>query len=342
MTYKSKNNAKKSSFETKEIKLVAMTVCSAIAAIVGYSVMTSPKSVAAHRVTADQVKTTEMVQASSFLDAKTDHNSDSENAIVNSKMIESKEAEKKERDAGVDDTKQSAGSRPDQDPTAQVDVPSVDTPKDSAAKTPAQPQEPVVADRSASLHEPGASSLDPALDAPDPTAPSDPDPAPAVETEFEPFDKGGMDGNGNLAVFDDDLAVSVQDSGIPENQIWPVHYVSSWGASSAPADGSVGLWADGWFIAHSNMANGDMIASQPAYVEVDGQIYALRDSWVSDDFIITDEVARARANNGIVFQTCITETTNRLVHYEPVDGPGYPYQFDQFPYTVSDHAILGV
>lgn len=338
MTYKSKNNTKKSSFETKEIKLVAMTVCSAIAAIVGYSVMTSPKSVAAHRVTADQVKTTEIAQVSSFLDAKTDHNSDSEDAVVNSKAIETKEAEKKERDASVDNTtKQSAASRPDQDPTVQVDEPSVDTSKDSAAKIPAEPQEPVVADHSASLHEPGASSLDPAL-----AAPSDPAPAPAVETEFEPFDEADPDGNGNLTGFDDGLAVSVQDSGIPENQIWPVHYVSSWGASSAPADGSVGLWADGWFIAHSNMVNGDMIASQPAYVEVDGQIYALRNSWVSDDYITTDEVARARANNGIVFQTCITDTTNRLVHYEPVDGPGYPYQFDQFPYTVSDHAILGV
>lgn len=123
---------------------------------------------------------------------------------------------------------------------------------------------------------------------------------------------------------------------------WHVDYVPCWGSNSAPVDGSVGLWADGWFIAHSHMPNGDMIASQPAYVEVDGQIYALKDSWVSDDYVTTDEVARARANNGIVFQTCITDTTNRLVHYEPVDGPGYPYDFYSYPYTRWDLILFGL
>ncbi len=340
MTHNSRNRTRKSSPETKEIKLVALTVCSAIAAIVGYSVMTSTASVEAHRVSSDQVKTTEIADVSPIMDEKTDH--DSVDTIVDSKKIESTQAQKP---ANVDDDKdQTAASGSLQDPAAQASEPSAATPKDSAAETTADAQEPVAAQTSTGVHDttapaqPAASTPDPALAAPVQTAPSNP--VPVVETGFEPFEDAGTDGNATLPVLD--AAATVNDSGIPDNQIWHVHYVSSWGAGSAPVDGSVGLWADGWFIAHSHMPNGDMIASQPAYVEVDGQIYALKDSWVSDDYVTTDEVARARANNGIVFQTCITDTTNRLVHYEPVDGPGYPYQFDQFPYTFSDHAILGV
>lgn len=131
-------------------------------------------------------------------------------------------------------------------------------------------------------------------------------------------------------------------SPIGSDGIWHVSYIPYWGASAAPDDGSIGLWADGWFIAHSGMLNGDTIASIPPYVEVDGQVYKMTDTWISDDSVTTEEIARARANNGIVFQTCITQTTNRLVHYEPVDGPGYPYQFTNFPYTQSDAQILGL
>ncbi|MBF0578240.1 hypothetical protein IM774_00220 [Erysipelotrichaceae bacterium RD49] len=131
-------------------------------------------------------------------------------------------------------------------------------------------------------------------------------------------------------------------SPIGSDGIWHVSYIPYWGAAAAPDDGSIGLWADGWFIAHSGMLNGDTIASIPSYVEVDGQVYAMTDTWISDDSVSTEEIARARANNGIVFQTCITDTTNRLVHYEPVDGPGYPYQFTNYPYTQSDVQIMGL
>ncbi len=82
MTHNSRNRTRKSSPETKEIKLVALTVCSAIAAIVGYSVMTSTASVEAHRVSSDQVKTTEIADVSPIMDEKTDH--DSVDTIVDS------------------------------------------------------------------------------------------------------------------------------------------------------------------------------------------------------------------------------------------------------------------
>lgn len=123
--------------------------------------------------------------------------------------------------------------------------------------------------------------------------------------------------------------------------IWHISYVPAWGAASAPADGSIGIWADGWFIAHSGMINGDTIASLPQYVEVDGQVYTLTDTWVSGDSADTNAIARARANHGIVFQTCITETTNRMVHYEPVNSAGYDYHFTVYPYTTQDAVVFG-
>lgn len=123
---------------------------------------------------------------------------------------------------------------------------------------------------------------------------------------------------------------------------WHVDYVPCWGSNSAPADGSIGIWADGWFIAHSGTINGKIIASAPSYIEVDSQVYVLADLWITGDSISAEEVARARANNGIVFQTCITDSENYLVHYEPVDGPGYPYDFDNFPYTKWDLILFGL
>ncbi len=126
-----------------------------------------------------------------------------------------------------------------------------------------------------------------------------------------------------------------------DDGIWHISYVPAWGAASAPEDGSIGIWADGWFIAHSHMPNGDKIASLPQYVEVDGQVYEMRDTWISTDHVDTDAIARARANNGIVFQTCITDETNRMVHYEPVNGAGYAYEFTSFPYTTTDAVLFG-
>ncbi|MBF0579548.1 hypothetical protein IM774_07120 [Erysipelotrichaceae bacterium RD49] len=136
-------------------------------------------------------------------------------------------------------------------------------------------------------------------------------------------------------------AAFVQSSLIGTDGIWHISYVPAWGAASAPEDGSIGIWADGWFIAHSGMVNGDTIAALPQYVEVDGQVYTLTDTWVSGDSADTSAIARARANHGIVFQTCITETTNRMVHYEPVNSAGYDYHFTVYPYTTQDAVVFG-
>lgn len=122
--------------------------------------------------------------------------------------------------------------------------------------------------------------------------------------------------------------------------LWHVEYVSCRGEPSAPADGSIGEWADGWFVAHSNTPNGNMIASFPAKVEVDGRIYHLAEKWIAQDLITTEEVARIRAKDGIVFQTCINEDLNWMVKYEP-DRAGYGYQFARFPYTVNDDESIG-
>lgn len=125
-----------------------------------------------------------------------------------------------------------------------------------------------------------------------------------------------------------------------DDGIWHIHYIPTRGALSAPADGEIGLWADGWFIAHSGLENGDRIATFPPRVEVDGRTYHLSDTWVSEDAITPQEVARIRANDGIAFQTCIDDATNWMAHYEP-DGAGYGYQFTNYPYTVNDDASIG-
>lgn len=126
-----------------------------------------------------------------------------------------------------------------------------------------------------------------------------------------------------------------------DDGIWHIQYFDTEGASSAPSDGSIGKFADGWFIMHSSMPNGEKLKTMPQQVEVDGQIYQLADSWVSDDGISEEEVARIRANNGITFQTCIDDTTNLMVHYNPVNGAGYPYNFENFPYTYNDGLVFG-
>lgn len=128
---------------------------------------------------------------------------------------------------------------------------------------------------------------------------------------------------------------------VHDDGIWHIQYVDVQGAGSAPADGSIGKFADGWFIMHSGMANGEKLKTMPEYVEVDGQTYHLTDAWMSGDGISEDEIARIRANNGITFQTCIDDATNQMVHYDPVDGPGYPYHFENYPYTYNDGVIFG-
>ncbi len=122
--------------------------------------------------------------------------------------------------------------------------------------------------------------------------------------------------------------------------VWHVAYVNCFGAGSAPADGSVGQWAEGWFIAHNYMPSGQMISSMPEFVEIDGRVYQFAYSWTADDSITEAEIAQIRANGGITFQTCITDSLNLMVHYNPTDA-AYPYSFTNYPFCATDGAALG-
>ncbi len=127
-----------------------------------------------------------------------------------------------------------------------------------------------------------------------------------------------------------------------KEEIWSISYVPWQGADSAPLDGSIGLWADGWFIAHRHTPNGQKIASFVPKIELDGQLYIMDDTWISSDEITLEEIARIRANNGITLQTCIDEVTNYMVHYRPAPGfSGYSYCFSQYPYTIHDTLAIG-
>ncbi len=125
-------------------------------------------------------------------------------------------------------------------------------------------------------------------------------------------------------------------------EVWSISYIPWRDALNAPEDGSIGLWADGWFIVHRTTPNGQKIASFVSQIEVDGQLYVLDDTWVTSDEITLDEIKRIRANQGITFQTCIDETTNQMVHYRPAPGQeGYPYTFSHYPYTTNDTLAIG-
>lgn len=125
-------------------------------------------------------------------------------------------------------------------------------------------------------------------------------------------------------------------------EIWSISYIPWQGADSAPLDGSIGLWADGWFIAHRHTPNGQKIASFVPKIEVDGQLYIMDDTWISSDEITLEEIVRIRANHGLTLQTCIDDMTNYMVHYRPAPGfSGYSYCFSQYPYTVHDTIAVG-
>ena len=98
---------------------------------------------------------------------------------------------------------------------------------------------------------------------------------------------------------------------------WTVSYVPSYGTVAAPADGSVGEWQPGYYIAHDWSANGRRIASTPAQVIVNGQVYHYVSSMVvPPDTPWASVSGFVYANGGIGFQTCYGE--NRLItHYEP-------------------------
>lgn len=88
-------------------------------------------------------------------------------------------------------------------------------------------------------------------------------------------------------------------------------------AAAAPADGSVGEWQSGYYIAHDWSSAGQQIASKPAHVTVNGQIYHYVSSMVVPADTTWDSVAGfVYANGGIGFQTCVGD--QRLItHYEP-------------------------
>lgn len=93
---------------------------------------------------------------------------------------------------------------------------------------------------------------------------------------------------------------------IPEKDIWYVGpYGVDFGATEAPADGSVSLWRDNFYVCHSWAPGGKRIASKPDYVVVDGV------EWEYDDAILvtrdTDPywaIDWGAAAGGPVFQTC--------------------------------------
>ena len=101
------------------------------------------------------------------------------------------------------------------------------------------------------------------------------------------------------------------------SEIWNVSYVPSYFTAAAPADGSVGEWQPGYYIAHDWSVNGQRIASKPTHVIVDGQIYHYVSSMIVPPETTWDVLsAFACVNGGIGFQTCYG--ADRLVtHYEP-------------------------
>ena len=98
---------------------------------------------------------------------------------------------------------------------------------------------------------------------------------------------------------------------------WTVSAVPSYGTAAAPADGSVGEWQPGYYIAHDWSANGSRIASKPAHVIVNGQVYHYVSSMVvPPDTPWASVSGFVYANGGIGFQTCVG--SQRLItHYEP-------------------------
>ena len=110
-------------------------------------------------------------------------------------------------------------------------------------------------------------------------------------------------------------AAASSSSGSSDN--WNVSAVPSYGTAAAPADGSVGEWQSGYYIAHDWSAAGQQIASKPAHVTVNGQVYHYVSSMVVPADTTWDSVAGfVYANGGIGFQTCVGD--QRLItHYEP-------------------------
>ena len=100
---------------------------------------------------------------------------------------------------------------------------------------------------------------------------------------------------------------------------WYVKYRGNDVEGTANADGSVSEYCDGYFVAHRGTKNGNMIASKPRRVVVDGKSYHYVSSTIVDDDTDLDyALSYLRQNGGIGFQTCtIPSGRDILVHYEP-------------------------
>lgn len=100
---------------------------------------------------------------------------------------------------------------------------------------------------------------------------------------------------------------------------WYVSYRGTDDPTTANADGSTSEWMDGYYIAHSWSSGGQMIASKPNTVVVDGRTYRYVSSITVPQSTTWDEVSGfVYANGGIGFQTCVGGGNVIITHYEPV------------------------
>lgn len=77
-------------------------------------------------------------------------------------------------------------------------------------------------------------------------------------------------------------------------------------------------WEDGYYVAHSNTSSGQNISGKPGSVVVNGISYHYVSSITVSPGTTWQEVeAYVRANNGIGFQTCNSDGTYLITHYEP-------------------------
>lgn len=77
-------------------------------------------------------------------------------------------------------------------------------------------------------------------------------------------------------------------------------------------------WEDGYYVAHSNTNSGQNISGKPGSVVVDGISYHYVSSIIVSPGTTWQEVEDyVHANNGIGFQTCNSDGTYLITHYEP-------------------------
>ena len=98
---------------------------------------------------------------------------------------------------------------------------------------------------------------------------------------------------------------------------WYVDYSS--GYHSYSFGSGVYEWEDGYYVAHSNNSNGSQIASKPNTVVVNGITYQYVSSIsVPPGTMWQDVKDFVHANGGIGFQTCQSDGSYLITHYEPI------------------------